>query len=108
MNTQINRLLHFAMQKELLNAYDIYYAANRLLDILHVANFTPETIDENLQTARPILDEMLDYAVRSGLIEDTTEERDLFDTRRVRLRSFAAFSPIMRMHQRRRRMPSIR
>lgn len=81
MNTQINRLLHFAMQKELLNAYDIYYAANRLLDILHVANFTPETIDENLQTAQPILDEMLDYAVRSGLIEDTTEERDLFDTR---------------------------
>ena len=81
MNTQINRLLHFAIQKELLNAYDIYYAANRLLDILHVANFTSETIDENLQTAQPILDEMLDYAVRSGLIEDTTEERDLFDTR---------------------------
>ena len=29
----------------------------------------------------PILENMLDYAAEKGLIENTTENRDLFDTR---------------------------
>ena len=60
---------------------DFYYSANSLLDILKVAEFVPEAVDETLDTAEPILQNMLDYAVEQGLIEDTVNERDLFDTR---------------------------
>ena len=81
-NHEINRLIHFAMQRDLMKEEDRYYAANRLIDVLHVDEFTPEDdIEEQLETATPILEEMLDYAVAEGLLEDTTEQRDLFDTR---------------------------
>ncbi|MDY6298775.1 MAG: galactose-1-phosphate uridylyltransferase, partial [Selenomonadaceae bacterium] len=77
-NHEINRLIHFAVQKNLMKEEDRYYAANRLLDVLKVAEFTPEDdIEETLPTATPVLKEMLDYAAGKGLIEDTAEQRDL-------------------------------
>ena len=78
---EISRLLHFARQKELIAPEDEVYAANRLLDVLHVEEYVPEEVDETLETATPILENMLDYAADNGLIEGTTDERDLFDTR---------------------------
>ena len=80
-NTEINRLLHFAKQRGLMNEEDTFYTANRLLDVLKVEEFVPEEISETLETAAPILQNMLVYAVAQGLIEDTANERDLFDTR---------------------------
>ena len=78
---EISRLLHFARQKGLIAPEDEVYAANRLLDVLHVEDYVPEEVDETLETATPILQCMLDYAAEKGLIEGTTDERDLFDTR---------------------------
>ena len=78
---EISRLLHFARQKGLIAPEDEVYAANRLLDVLHVEDYVSEEVDETLETATPILECMLDYATEKGLIEGTTDERDLFDTR---------------------------
>ena len=78
---EISRLLHFARQKGLIAPEDEVYAANRLLDVLYVEDYVPEEVDETLETAAPILECMLDYAAEKGLIEGTTDERDLFDTR---------------------------
>ena len=80
-NTEINRLLNFARQQNLIEPTDKIYSANRLLDLLRVAEFVPEEINETLETATPILENMLDYAVAEKLIDDTVNERDLFDTR---------------------------
>ena len=81
MQHEICRLLHFARQKGLIAPEDEVYAANRLLDVLGVEEYVPEQVDETLETATPILERMLDYAAGKGLIEGTTDERDLFDTR---------------------------
>lgn len=81
MNLEINRLLHFALQRHLITPEDVYYSANLLIDCLHVPEFTPVDVDETLDTATPVLENMLDYAVSQGLIDDTVNERDLFDTR---------------------------
>ena len=80
-NYEINRLLNFAVQQELMNAEDYYYSANRLVDVLKLSEFEPEEVKEELDSPAPILKEMLDYAASEGLIEDTVNERDLFDTR---------------------------
>ena len=80
-NHEINRLINFAMQNNLIEKEDRYYAANSLIDMLNVAEYVPEDITEKLPTAMPILDNMLDYAVSEKIIEDTVNERDLFDTR---------------------------
>lgn len=80
-NTEINRLLNFAKQQALITPADEIYSANRLLDLFRVAEFVPQDINEILETATPILENMLDYAVAEKLIDDTVNERDLFDTR---------------------------
>ena len=68
---EISRLLHFARQKGLIAPEDEVYAANRLLDVLHVEEYVPEEVEETLETATPILECMLDYAAEKGLIEGT-------------------------------------
>jgi len=80
-NHEINRLVHFARQQGLLAAEDVVYAANLLLDCLQVNEYEEETINEKLETPDAILEKMLDFAVEKGLLENTTTERDLFDTR---------------------------
>ncbi|MDR1613655.1 MAG: UDP-glucose--hexose-1-phosphate uridylyltransferase, partial [Planctomycetota bacterium] len=81
MNRQINRLLNFALQRGLLSRDDLFYAANRLLDILGETAFHFEAIDEELASPAPILEEILALAVKRSLLEDTAVRRDLFDTR---------------------------
>ena len=81
MTTEINRLLNFAKQQALMSQSDEIYSANRLLDLLHVAEFVPEEINETLETATPILENILDYAVAEKIIDNTVNKRDLFDTR---------------------------
>lgn len=80
-NTEINRLLNFALQKNLIAESDKFYAANRLIDLLKVSEFVPEDVNETLETADDILEKMLDYSVEQKFIDDTVNERDLFDTR---------------------------
>ena len=41
-NHEINRLLHFAEQHDLINHEDRYYAANCLLDLLQADEYVPE------------------------------------------------------------------
>ncbi len=78
---QINRLIHFGLQKGLITELDQVYATNLLLGTLDVPEFLPILIEETLETATPILEEMLAYAVEKNMIEDTILERDLFDTK---------------------------
>ena len=80
MNHEINRLLNYALQHGLMAKEDFYYAANRLLAVLKIDEFEAEAIEERLSVADDILDKMLDYAAEKGLIENTANERDLFDT----------------------------
>ena len=80
-NHEINRLIHFARQQGLLGVEDVVYAANLLLDCLQVNEYEEEIPEEKLETPDEILEAMLNYAVEKGLVEDTTTERDLFDTR---------------------------
>lgn len=79
-NFEINRLLNFALQQNLMEFEDKYYCVNRLLNVLKLGEYEPESVEEELETATPILENMLDYAVEQGIIEDTVNERDIFDT----------------------------
>ena len=80
-NYEVNRLINFALQNNLIDELDVVYASNLLLEVLNLDEFEEVEVDETLQTATPILENILDYAVEKGMIEDTTTERDLFDTK---------------------------
>ncbi|MFQ9923560.1 MAG: UDP-glucose--hexose-1-phosphate uridylyltransferase [Beduini sp.] len=81
MNHEINRLLNFALQQQLIAETDFDYAANLLMDVLKLNEFQKEEINEHLTECTPILKILLDEACQRGLIEDDTTHRDLFDTR---------------------------
>ena len=81
MNHEINRLIHFGFNHKMLKVEDEDYAVNLLLDLFHLNTFEKEDIEEDLKECTPILDNMLDYAVKENLIEDNITAKDLFDTR---------------------------
>lgn len=80
-NYEINRLINFALNKYLISEEDIVYSTNLILSVLKLNEFTPEEVNEDLDIATPILENILGYAVSVNLIEDTITERDLFDTK---------------------------
>jgi UDPglucose--hexose-1-phosphate uridylyltransferase len=79
-NYEINRLLNFAVQKGLITEDDMYYSANLLLDVLKAQEFTMVKVEEELPTATPILENMLDYMAEKEMFVNTVTQRDLYDT----------------------------
>ena len=80
MNYEINMLLNFALQQGLIKESDVFYSANLLLAKLRLDEFVPEKVNEALRVPDEILGRLLDYAAAEGIIEDTANQRDLFDT----------------------------
>ena len=79
-NHELNRLLAFALQHKLITPQDKIWAANSLIGILGLHEFTPEDITETFGTSPDsILAKILDWAAENKLIENTETERDLRD-----------------------------
>jgi len=80
---EIQRLIHYGLEKELIFDEDIIYVRNRILDTLHLDEFEEINIElEGLNSPQVILDNILDYAFEQGLLEENTVTyRDLFDTK---------------------------
>ena len=78
-DTAIAQLLGYAESRGLIEESDRTWAANRILDALHLSGWEePETVPE--RPLEEILKELLDYAVSQGIVEDNVTARDLFDT----------------------------
>lgn len=80
-NYEVNRLINFGIQNNLIDKLDAIYASNLILDVLELDEFEEENVNETLNTSTPILENMLDYVVDNGMIENTPTERELFDTK---------------------------
>ncbi|MBQ3224222.1 MAG: UDP-glucose--hexose-1-phosphate uridylyltransferase [Oscillospiraceae bacterium] len=77
--SDINALVLYAMERELISPLDETYIKNQLIDILGLSEFKEaEAAEKELEE---ILTSLCDYAASKGIIEDTQTERDLFDTR---------------------------
>ena len=78
--TYMDSLVSYAMNRGLAEPVDHQVLTNRLLDILRKDDYEPsdEPQSEDLEE---ILAGILDYAVAQGLCEDNITARDIFDTR---------------------------
>ena len=78
--TYIDSLVSYAMNCGLAEPVDHQVLTNRLLDLLHLDDYTPseEPLTEDLEE---ILAGILDYAVENGLCDDGITAKDIFDTR---------------------------
>ena len=78
--TCIDSLVCYAMNRGLAQPEDHIYLTNRLLEALALDDYTPsqEELSEDLEQ---ILAAVLDYACANGLCDDNITARDLFDTK---------------------------
>jgi len=87
----IQRLIHECLKRGLLDEADEIYARNRVLDLLHLEDFRPETSAPDA-ACRPekdlpgdpdliipfLLEEIVRYACRKGIIEDFFDAKEIF------------------------------
>ncbi len=80
-HTSIRKLVCYGLENGLISAEDRIYAANSICDILKIDDYDPPEENYTNVELGPILDSILDYAVKNGMIEDSIVYKDLFDTR---------------------------
>ena len=78
--TYIDSLVSYAMNRGLAEPVDHQVLTNRLLDLLRLDDYTPSD-EPQTEDLEEILAGMLDYAVEKGLCDDGITARDIFDTR---------------------------
>ena len=78
---EIEKLLAFAESVKLIEKEDVVYSRNKLLSVFNLNDI--KEVNETFEIEKPydILNRMCDWAVSQGIIENTFDERDLFDTK---------------------------
>ncbi len=79
-NNLITELVNYGIDKGLIDNADTVYTTNRLLELFQLNSYTYEKV-EGHREIHLILNDMLDYAIDKGFLEDTITNRDLFDTK---------------------------
>ncbi len=78
--TCLESLVSYAMNTGLAEPVDHQVLLNRLLDLLHIEDYTPSQ-DLQSEDLEEILAGILSYAVETGICADDITSRDIFDTR---------------------------
>ena len=78
---EIEKLLAFAESVKLIESEDVVYSRNNLLAVFGLDDC--EEVTETFEIEKPydILNRMCDWAAEKGIIENTFDEKDLFDTK---------------------------
>ena len=77
----IKKLVEYGVQKGLTPECERVYTTNLLLDVMDEDEFTDPECDLTEINLEEVLADLLDEAVKKGLIEDSIVYRDLFDTK---------------------------
>ncbi|GAB6170226.1 UDP-glucose--hexose-1-phosphate uridylyltransferase [Clostridium carnis] len=80
---EIERLIQYGLKKQLFKDEDKIFIRNSILDTLNLDEYEVINIeDENLDTPTEILNNILDFAYKNGVLESNTPiYRDLLDTK---------------------------
>ena len=77
----VQKLLDYAKHNKLITEDDIYVVRNELMDALQLSDWTESETTYMGETIDEILEPIIDYACKQGIITDTVNSRDLFDTK---------------------------
>lgn len=81
LNKNIKKLVQYGVETGLLPECEKRYATNLLLEIFHEDSYEEPKEEYHDIDLEEVLKELLDEAVKRGLIEDSIGYRDLFDTK---------------------------
>ena len=77
----ITRLLDYGVKKNIITVEDTLYVRNRLIDALRLTDWQQSDADAGNMNVDEILSPIVEYAIEQGIIADTQNSRDLFDTK---------------------------
>lgn len=80
-DSAVKKLVTYGLETGLTPAEEAVYARNLLLDALQKDDYVDDGISYADVDLSATLAELLDHAVREGIIDDTITQRDLYDTR---------------------------
>ena len=92
---EIEKLLNFALYHNMIEDEDKIYFRNRLLAVLGLDSYDNIEETENqvkdlpIEKSYEILNRICDWAVSKEILEDTFDQRDLFDTKVILSKSRA-------------------
>lgn len=77
----IQTLIEYGVKNGLITEDDVTVVRNQLLDALSLSDWDEGASASELESIEKILAPIIDYACDKGIIADTTNSRDLFDTK---------------------------
>ena len=77
----IERLIDYAIKKNIITVLDVYFVRNRLMNALSVSEWVECDGDAGDMSVDQLLLPLIEHAIEQGIIQDTQNSRDLFDTR---------------------------
>ncbi|MBQ3565738.1 MAG: UDP-glucose--hexose-1-phosphate uridylyltransferase [Oscillospiraceae bacterium] len=77
----VQKLIDYALKNELITEYDIYVVRNQLMDALNLTDWKETDAEYSNETIDEILKQLIGYACENNIIADTSNSRDLFDTK---------------------------
>lgn len=79
--TSVQKLINYVIKNQLITADDIFVVRNSLMEILHLTDWHEVSPADDNSSIDELLSPIIDYACRQGIITDTANSRDLFDTK---------------------------
>ena len=77
----IQRLISYALMNELITQDDIFVVRNQFMEVFGLCDWQESNAECSDETVDEILAPLIDYACKNGIINDTANSRDLFDTK---------------------------
>ena len=77
----VQNLINYGIKHNLITGADELVVRNELMDILRLTDWKDVVVSDEPETIDEILELLVDYACKQGIITDTVNSRDLFDTK---------------------------
>lgn len=77
----IQRLISYALKNKLITQDDIFVVRNQFMEVFGLSDWQVSNAEYSDETIDEILAPLIEYACENGIISDTANSRDLFDTK---------------------------
>ena len=79
--SSVQRLIDYGIENGLIDRIDEIVVRNKYMDILHLNDWKKTSVFEGKAGIEEILAPIVEYACKQGIIENTQNSKDLFDTK---------------------------
>lgn len=77
----VQKLINYAIKNQLITSDDIYVVRNQLMEALKLSDWEENNTEYSGESIDELLLPLIEYACENGIIQDTANCRDLFDTK---------------------------